>query len=62
MMALTVNLKPIVDLTDEQFFQLCQVNKNLRFERTAIGELIVMSPAGGETGNRNAGLTAQLWL
>lgn len=62
MTALTLNLNPIIQLTDEQFFQLCQVNENLRFERTATGELIIMSPAGGETGNRNAGLTAQLWI
>ena len=62
MNALTVNLKPIVELTDEQFFQLCQVNENLRFERTATGELIIMPPTGGETSNRNAGLTTQVWI
>lgn len=62
MTALTVNLNPIIELTDEQFYQLCQVNRELRFERTATGELIIMPPAGGETGNRNAGLTAQLWI
>ncbi|MEH2106411.1 Uma2 family endonuclease [Nostoc sp.] len=62
MNALTVNLKPVLELTDEQFFQLCQANRDLRFERTATGELIIMPPTGGETGNRNAGLTAQLWI
>ena len=62
MTALTVNINPIIQLTDEQFYQLCQVNRDLRFERTATGELIIMPPAGGETGNRNAGLTAQLWI
>ncbi|MBW4446209.1 MAG: Uma2 family endonuclease [Spirirestis rafaelensis WJT71-NPBG6] len=62
MNALTVNLNPVIELTDEQFFQLCQVNENLRFERTATGELIIMPPTGGETGNRNAGLTAQVWI
>ncbi|MGI8504322.1 MAG: Uma2 family endonuclease [Hassallia sp.] len=62
MNALTVNFKPILELTDEQFFQLCQVNENLRFERTVTGELIIMPPTGGETGNRNAGLTAQVWI
>lgn len=62
MNALTVNLNPIIELTDEQFFQLCQVNENLRFERTATGELIIMPPTGGETSNRNAGLTAQVWI
>ena len=62
MTALTINFRPVIDLTDEQFFQLCQANENLRFERDCKGEIIVMSPAGGETGNRNAGLTAFLWL
>lgn len=61
MTALTLNLNPVIQLTDEQFFQLCQVNENLRFERTATGELIIMPPAGGETGNRNGRLTQQLF-
>ncbi|MBW4571582.1 MAG: Uma2 family endonuclease [Tolypothrix carrinoi HA7290-LM1] len=61
MIALTVNLKPILELTDEQFFQLCQANRDLRFERTATGELIIMPPTGGETGNRNGRLTQQLF-
>lgn len=42
MAALTVNLNPVIELTDEQFFQLCQANRDLRFERTATGELIIM--------------------
>lgn len=49
-----------VDLTDEQFFQLCQKNRDYRFERTAGGELIIMSPTGGDTGNRNIELAYQL--
>lgn len=61
MTALTLNLNPIIKLTDDQFFQLCQENENIRLERTAKGELIIMSPAGGETGSSNAGLTAQIW-
>ena len=62
MTTLTLKLNPIIKLTDDQFFQLCQENENIRLERTAKGELIIMSPAGGETGNRNAGLTAQIWI
>lgn len=62
MTTLTLNLNPIIKLTDEQFFELCQENENIRLERTAKGELIIMSPAGGETSNRNAGLTAQIWI
>ena len=62
MTTLTLNLNPIIKLTDEQFFQLCQENENIRLERTAKGELIIMSPAGGETSSSNAGLTAQIWI
>ncbi len=60
MTTLTLNLDPIIHLTDEQFYQLCQVNRDLRFERTSEGELIIMPPAGGETGKRNADLTTDL--
>jgi Uma2 family endonuclease len=60
MNALTVNLQSVLDLTDEQFFKLCQANRDLRFERTATGELIIMPPTGGETGNKNARITQQL--
>ena len=49
-------------LSDEQFFQLCQDNRDLRLERNPKGDLIIMPPTGGETSNSNAGITAQLWL
>ncbi|MEG3970619.1 Uma2 family endonuclease [Microcoleus sp. T2B6] len=49
-----------INLTDEQFFQLCQHNRDYQFERTASGELIIMPPTGSETSRRNADLTSQL--
>ena len=61
MNALTVNLKSLIEMTDEQFFQLCQNNRELRFERNANGELIIMPPTGGETGNRHGRLNQQLF-
>lgn len=61
MTSLTVNFNSILQMTDEQFYQLCEDNPDLRFERTAQGELIIMSSTGSETGRKNAGLTAQLW-
>ncbi|WRH68258.1 MAG: Uma2 family endonuclease [Planktothrix sp. GU0601_MAG3] len=61
MNALTVNLKSLIEMTDDQFFQLCQNNRELRFERNANGELIIMPPTGGETGNRNGRLNQQLF-
>jgi Uma2 family endonuclease len=57
----TLNLQSI-PLTDEQYFQLCINNRDLRFERNANGDLIIMPPTGGTTGNCNAGLIAQLWF
>ena len=61
MTALTIQLNSIIDLTDEQFYGLCQANRNVRFERTATGELVIMSPTGSETGNRNGRLNQQLF-
>lgn len=59
-----LTLPPILtlklDLTQEQFWQLCQENHDLQFERTATGELIIMPPTGGNTGKRNADLLFQL--
>ena len=49
-----------VGLTDEQFYQLCQDNEDLRLELTAGGELIIMAPTGGTTGSRNATITYQI--
>lgn len=56
---LTLNLET-VNLTDEQFYQLCQQNREVKFERTKEGALIIMSPVGGESGNREAELTIDL--
>jgi Uma2 family endonuclease len=40
-----------VNLTDEQFYQLCTNNPDIPLERTAKGDLVVMSPVGGEGGS-----------
>jgi Uma2 family endonuclease len=45
------------EMSDEEFFEFCRVNSELRIERTAEGDLIIMSPTGGDTGNRNFNLT-----
>ncbi|MBT9313609.1 Uma2 family endonuclease [Leptothoe kymatousa] len=62
MVPLTLDVSQ-VHLTDEQFYQLCITNPEMRLERTAKGILIVMSPVGGESGNREfeLGLDLGLW-
>ncbi len=52
-MNVTLQLPPVLKLTDEQFEQLAAANRDLQLEVTAKGELIIMPPTGGETGNRN---------
>ncbi|MBW4549351.1 MAG: Uma2 family endonuclease [Symplocastrum torsivum CPER-KK1] len=69
MSALTLQLPPVLKLTDEQFEQLAAANRELRLELTAKGELIIMPPTGRETGDslrdsfasRNFELDGQLW-
>ncbi len=49
-------------LTDEQFYQLCQDNRDLRFERNINGDMVIMPPTGGETSNRNLRIIQQLGI
>ncbi|MBE9211832.1 Uma2 family endonuclease [Plectonema cf. radiosum LEGE 06105] len=49
-------------MTDEQFFEFCQINRDLRIERNQHGEISIMSPTGSETGNRNVNIAGQLWV
>ncbi|MBF2046010.1 MAG: Uma2 family endonuclease [Leptolyngbya sp. IPPAS B-1204] len=51
-----------VELTDDQFYHLCRANDDLQFERTPKGELVIMPPVGGVSGNREAGLISRVWL
>jgi Uma2 family endonuclease len=60
MTALTLDLSPITHLTHERFQELCQANPDLKLERTAEGELIVMPPTGWESGRRNSNVNADL--
>ena len=57
---LVLTLSPAVELTEDQFFDFCRINGELRIERTADGELEIMPPAGSATGDRNAEITMQL--
>jgi Uma2 family endonuclease len=61
MTTVTLNLDT-VELTDEQFYRLCQMNRDWQFERTAKGEIIIMSPVGGVSGNREADLIGLVWM
>jgi len=59
-MVVTITLQPTLELSDQQFEQICHNNRDLKFERTAQGGLVIMSLTGGETGRRNIKLSARL--
>jgi Uma2 family endonuclease len=46
-------------LNDREFFEFCQLNRDLRIERTGEGDVIVMSPTGSKSGIRDFELTSQ---
>jgi len=50
----------IVEMNDDQFFDFCQVNKELRIERTAAGDVLIMAPEGSESGQSDAEISLQL--
>lgn len=63
MNALTISFEPIFELTDEKLFQLCQQNRDLRFERGAQGDITIMAPEGSDTGRRSieSGADLVIW-
>lgn len=62
MTAFTIDFSAVTQLDDRQFEQLCDANPEIKFERTPTGALVIMSPTGGETGNRNIELAADFVL
>ncbi|MEY3808069.1 MAG: hypothetical protein RI893_1045 [Pseudomonadota bacterium] len=58
--SLVLHWPPSLHLMNDQFFDFCQVNKELRIERTAQGDSEIMAPTGGATSWRNSRLITQL--
>lgn len=62
MTAFILNNPETAPITDEQFYQLCITNQELKLERTAKGDLIIMPPTGGETSKFNSEVNLDLGL
>lgn len=60
---LRLYMAPAIEMTADQFFEFCQINRELWIERTQEGDLIIMTPTGGETSWRNSELvtTLNIW-
>lgn len=59
---LMVALPTITPMGRDEFYAFCQANPELRIERAANGDVIVMPPAFSDTGNRNFNLACQLGI
>lgn len=57
-----IQLHPVMTITDEQFFALCQLNRDVQIERNVTGELIFMSPTGSQGDRRNFEIIVQLGI
>jgi len=58
----TITIPPTFKVSHEQFQEIAIANRDLRLERTATGELIIMPPTGSDTGKSNQDISGQLWL
>lgn len=58
---LQLNL-PSGGFNDDDFFEFCQLNDNLRIERLATGEITIMGLTGGETGINNSELIIEIGI
>jgi Uma2 family endonuclease len=59
---IVLQMPPELQMTDEQFFEFCQINRDLRIERNKLGAISIMPPTGSETGNRENNILGQLWV
>lgn len=50
----------VVEMNDDQFFKFCATNRELQIERTAEGDILIMAPEGGESGQNDADIVLQL--
>ncbi|MFN5955294.1 MAG: Uma2 family endonuclease [Dolichospermum sp.] len=62
MTAITLQIPKSLKFTDDKFVEMVAANKDLRLELSPQGELSIMSPTGGETGDRNLELGGQVWF
>ena len=62
MTAVILQIPQSLKFTDDKFVEMVAANKDLRLELSSQGKLSIMSPTGGETGDRNLELGGQVWF
>ncbi|MCC3528467.1 MAG: Uma2 family endonuclease [Microcoleus sp. PH2017_22_RUC_O_B] len=59
---IVLRIPPKLQMTDDEFFEFCQINRDLRIERNKSGELLIMPPTGGTKGNRSGSVFGELYI
>ncbi|NJK73496.1 MAG: Uma2 family endonuclease [Richelia sp. CSU_2_1] len=59
---IVLRMPPKLQMTEDEFFEFCQLNRNLRIERNQHKEILLLTLVGGITSNRNAILTGELGI
>jgi Uma2 family endonuclease len=59
-MPLPLRFRPETPMSDEDLMRFCAANDFLRVERDANGEILVMTPAGNNTGRKNTAIISAL--
>jgi Uma2 family endonuclease len=62
MTAVILQIPQSLKFTDDKFVEMVAANQDLRLELSSQGKLSIMSPTGGETGDRNLELGGQVWF
>ena len=57
---LLVSFPKVLQLSEDELVEFCQLNRDLRIELTAEGRLSIMPPTGFDTGDQNAEISHQL--
>ncbi|HLL15093.1 MAG TPA: Uma2 family endonuclease [Pyrinomonadaceae bacterium] len=58
---LVIHFSPVLKkMSEQEFYEFCQLNRDLRLELTSEGDLIIMPPTGSKTGIRNSRLNLRL--
>ena len=58
---LEIAITPLHPLTEDEYFEFCVSQRELRIEMTSEGQMIVMMPVGGEGSHRNLFLTGRFF-
>jgi Uma2 family endonuclease len=57
---LIIRTRPVLALTEDQFLELCQLNRDLQIERTPDGDWSIMPPEAGSSGRGEARIIMRL--